>query len=140
MKNMLHKLSQACQSRPVPRTERNSRAFPHKKAYTYRLSSLLPRWCTAVRAMGAIWRCSDAAAEPRGLPHRKPGRRTAPPDQPGRTWAAGGGSTVRIELRARLARKVNICVPTTHTSYNEPSKIVSQEEEPRIRYIYQIRD
>ena len=66
--------------------------------------------------MGAIWRCSDAAAEPGGLPHRKPGRRTAPPDQPGRTWAAGGGSTVRTELRARLARKVNICVPYTHAT------------------------
>ena len=35
--------SPAHQSRPVPPTERYRRAFPHKKAYTYRLSSLLPR-------------------------------------------------------------------------------------------------
>ena len=67
-------------------------------------------------AMDAVRRCSDAAAAAGGLPHGKPGHRAAPPDRPDRLRPTGGGSRVRTELRARLARKVNVFVPSTRAT------------------------
>ena len=74
-------------------------------------------------AMAAVRPCSGPCAAPGRPPRGQSGHRASWPNPTGRPWANGGASTVRTELRARPARKVNICVPTTHTCllYTSPS-------------------
>ena len=67
-------------------------------------------------AMGAVRPCSGPCAAPGRPPRGQSGHRASRPNPAGRPWANGGASTVRTELRARLARKVNVCVPTTHAT------------------------
>ena len=61
--------------------------------------------------MGAVRPCSGPCAAPGRPPRGQSGHRASRPNPAGRPWAHGGASTVRIELRARSARKVNVCIP-----------------------------
>ena len=61
-------------------------------------------------AMGAVRPCSGPCTAPGRPPRGQSGHRASRPNPAGRPWAHGGASTVRIELRARAARKVNVCI------------------------------
>ena len=112
VQNKLHVLSQAQESRPGPSTDGSRRAFPHGKASPGRGASLLPAWSTAVRraAMGAVRPCSGPCAAPGRPPCGQSGRRASRPNPAGWPWAGGGAYTVRIRLRVRFARKVNVSI------------------------------
>ena len=68
----------------------------------------------------------DASAQLVSTPVRPPrgrfGHRASRPNPAGRPWAHGGASTVRIELRARSARKVNVCIPRAFATSQKKSK------------------
>ena len=125
MQNKLHVLRRAQESRPVSPTDRNRRALPHGKAFTGRSAPLPPPWTLVHRgaATGAIRRCSAAAGGAGGPCHRQSGHRASTTDISGWPWSNGGAYTVRTELRARLARKVNVCIPRAFaTSPSSPGR------------------
>ena len=79
VKNMLHTLRQAQQSRPGPPTDRRRSSLPHGKAICGCRAPLPPAWCTA----GAPWARSGplpaAVRTHGGRPTASPGTGLAPP-------------------------------------------------------------
>ena len=82
-------------------------------------ASLVHRGCSTGRDSA----CSGLSADPERPPRRQSGRRASQPNPPGRTWAGGCASTVRIGLRLRFARKVNVCVPSPFATSQKRSPV-----------------
>ena len=81
VKNLLHLPNQARQSRPVPRAERDRRAFPHGKACTGRATSFPPPLRTAVRPQARSGAVPTLLRARRGRPTARPGTGLVPPTQ-----------------------------------------------------------
>ena len=74
-------LSQAHQSRPVPPTERDRRAFPHGKAFPGRGAPFPPAWCTAGAVRAVTRPVPEAAPTQNGRSTASLGARLVGPTQ-----------------------------------------------------------
>ena len=121
VKNLLHLPNQARQSRPVPRAERDRRAFPHGKACTGRATSFPPPLRTAVRPQARSGAVPTLLRARRGRPTARPGTGLVGPTQ----LAGSGPVAVLIRCLYRngsaLRAKVNVSSPprrgTSHHFY-----------------------
>ena len=73
--------SQAHESRPVPPTERDRRAFPHGKAFPGRGAPFPPAWCTAGAVPAVTRPVPEAAPTHNGRSTARPGTGLVPPTQ-----------------------------------------------------------
>ena len=141
VKNMLHTLRQAQQSRPGPPTDRRRSSLPHGKAIFGCRAPLPPAWCTA----GAPWARSGplpaAVRTHGGRPTASLGTRLAPPPY----LASPGPRAMLITSLERngsaLRAKVNVPEPARRgTSLQHwPPVSLALAGSPRARRTYWVQ-